>query len=84
MPTVVAAMLAEAVKRHNGDRSRADFDIACVMLHAGDTPEHVAAMLMATSEKVVKREGRRRQSDGVRYVEQTVRRARACKSRSER
>ena len=68
----VAAMLAEAMKQHDGDRSAADFEVACVMLRAGDPPEHVAAMLIATSEKAHERETRRTGS-GVHYAEQTVR-----------
>jgi len=70
----VGAMLAEAVSRHGGDRSRADFEVACVMLRAGDTPEHVAAMLIATSERAKEREARKTGS-GVQYVQGTVQRA---------
>ncbi|NOC83337.1 DNA-primase RepB domain-containing protein [Ruegeria sp. HKCCD6428] len=70
----VAEMLADAVERHGGDRSRADFEMACVMLRSGDRPEHVAAMLMETSEKAQERATRQTDA-GVRYVERTVRRA---------
>jgi hypothetical protein len=70
----VSAMLAEAVERHGGDRSDADFEIACVMLRAGTSPERVASLLMATSEKAQEREARRAGA-GAYYVERTVQRA---------
>lgn len=69
--THVSAMLAETVERNGGDRSQADFTVACVMLRAGDAPEHVAAILMATSEKAIEREARQAGA-GMRYVERTV------------
>lgn len=67
-------MLAEAVSRNGGDRSRADFEVACVMLRAGDTPERVAAMLIETSEKANEREARKTGA-GVQYVQLAIQRA---------
>ena len=67
----VAKMLAEAMQRHDDDRSRADFEVACVMLRAGDAPEHVTTMLVATSEKAHEREARKTGA-GVHYAKQTV------------
>jgi hypothetical protein len=69
--TYVGAMLAEAVELNGGDRSQADFAVSCVMLRAGDGPAHVAAILMATSEKAIEREARHAGA-GERYIERTV------------
>ena len=63
--------LAEAMQRHDGDRSRADFEMACVMLRAGDAPDNIAAALVFTSEKVREREDHR-SGAGLRYAERTV------------
>jgi hypothetical protein len=69
--TYVGAMLADAVKMNGGDRSQADFAVACVMLRAGDAPDKVAAILIATSEKAIEREARQAGA-GERYIERTV------------
>ncbi|CUH47437.1 DNA-primase RepB domain-containing protein [Ruegeria atlantica] len=56
----VASMLAEALSRHGGDRSGADFEVACVMLRAG--------------EKAKEREARKTGA-GVQYVQLAIQRA---------